>query len=86
MRLVLLSGANPKIAVCGPSVRLKAGTWNIEQEGVVDSKLSLLLDGKDYEIPLQGVKITIGTSTSVKFVKRGSESYISVFAELINGT
>lgn len=84
MRLALLVGANPSTFKDSPNVRIPPGSWVVVLSGVTDSQLSLIYNGSrislhkttclDFENP-QNAKID--------FDIRGSENYVSVFADSI---
>lgn len=76
MSLALLAGANPRACGVTPKIRLYDGNWKIRHVGVVDSKLSL----HDGEVVKGNCDI------QVCFTARGTEEYISVYAEPIHGT
>lgn len=84
MQIALLSGANPKSCKVGPVVRLIPGSWNINIQGMNDSELALYVDGfmhlvgKTLELSL--IKVA---HVQFKFMKRGTEPYITAFAERI---
>lgn len=95
MRLALLSGANPQIAKDGPRVRLAKGTWKICYDGVRESVLWIMLTSKpfvrqdeDQVVPLpisdgHMVTIEITSTAHLIFQHRGSERFISVYAEKV---
>lgn len=90
MRLALLSGANPKTCNRGPAVRLQAGTWRLDCDGIVDSKLFLTIVSMDDEIfpsieVMNGKQFEITRSRLVQlgFKLRGSEKYISIVTEKV---
>lgn len=74
--LALLGGANPRVCVSGPVVRLDAGDWKVRHVGVIDSVLSLH----------DGAVLAGNGVCQVTVVTPGTEEYISVFVEQIHGT
>lgn len=85
MRIALLSGAVPKTCNDGPTVRLLAGTWRFHLQGLVDSILGLKVEGQPYTlVPNQHtLKVEIPAPVQLVFVTRGTEPYITAFAERI---
>ena len=85
MQIALLTGASPKSCTVGPTVRLHSGKWRLVTNGLVDSKISFVLDAttpishdKDVELLIDGPCII-----STLFKDRGTEQFISVYAELV---
>lgn len=88
-RLALLVGANPRVSISGPKVRLYAGDWKVQVRGLEDTTLILerstenmivgnVLNKEKFEEIVEGncdLQIHIG--------KRGKESSIDVTAEFI---
>jgi len=81
MRLPLLIGAGAKTSKGGAKVRLHNGVWRLVLHGVKDSKLAL--QHESVVTPCEEGKIIQGPSTvDIFFLERGTETNISVFAEL----
>ena len=86
MQLALLSGASPRHCVNGPAVRLHKGSWRLNIQGIVDSKLSLGVEG--YEASndaYDGMMIHCEDTeiVSLSFAVRGNEPYITAIAEKV---
>jgi len=84
--IALLSGADPQRCGVGPTVRLRSGTWRLNVQGLVDSKLVMHVQG--YETAneiynLQKIYIDSPEYVTLRFSVRGSEKYITVLAECI---
>lgn len=90
-KLALLVGANPRTSDGGPKVKLHEGEWDIAITGIHDSQISVSRDGdiyNDFGFVLNGKNRLILTgpcTAQVVWVKKGTESHISVYAELQNG-
>lgn len=89
MRLPLILGARPQFSVKGPTVMVPEGAWEIVTENMRDTKLRLDLSfGNDlqqsFEINGTGERHSFMglCRAQLTFVHRGSEDYVSVFAEL----
>lgn len=79
-RLALLVGANPRVMKCGPKVRLYEGKWKLGFVGVVDT----LLSQQPVSNMVEDGQIIEGPCSIQLFLRRpGSETIISVFAELV---
>lgn len=88
MKLALLSGASPKTCGVGPVVRLTEGDYSIHVQGKTDSELALCVDGVIDPLHLidrAGFCTDKPVRVQVMFTKRGTESYINVLAENVNG-
>jgi len=86
MKIALLSGANPRVCKEGPTVRLLKGSWAIGVQGIIDSELTLHVDGYECtNVWHPGMTLHIDEAELVKlhFSKRGSESFIVAFAEKV---
>ena len=84
MQLVLAAGVNPRVNHVGPKVRIFEGDWKIVSEHQKDCKLVLVHDGVPLEVK-NGDKFTSTGSLYHISVLGGTEEFINVFAELING-
>ena len=84
MKLALIVGAQPKSCKDLSIVRLPAGKWKLCTEGIVDSLFSFRTGDSHFKL---ADKITIENEapTFVQFFMdhRGTESCISIFAELV---
>ena len=88
MRLPLLLGARPQFSTKGPTVMIPEGSWRVTSEGIEKSRLRLdLTFASDL---LQAIEINgngeqpsfVGPCRAeLKFTNRGSEDFISIFAE-----
>lgn len=90
MKLALLVGANPRVSEGGPWIRLKEGNWTIGTVDVIDTELSVDQYVSSIE-SLVNVRVNnnrfIGPCcVKIRIDKRGTESHISVYAELSDGT
>ncbi len=83
MQIALLSGANPKSCKVGPVVRLIKGSWSINVQGLVDSILSLHIGDQELVGNSQAITLDKLELVQLKFVNRGTEPYITAFAEKI---
>jgi hypothetical protein len=86
-RLALLVGANPRVTINGPIVRLYDGLWTISSQGLEDSSLILERKSKEELISAtilkdERIEIKGDCSIQVFFGKKGTEQSISAFAEL----
>lgn len=93
--LALLSGANPRTAADGPSVRLAKGTWKVHFDGVVDTDLIIVMTSKpfvrqdeDMVVPFpikNGHELNLEQPATVRLMwhKRGSENFVSVSVEKV---
>jgi len=82
MKLPLLVAANPEHLTSTPRVRLAKGKWNISADGIVDSIFSVR---RDDAITLMEPKTIDGDCVAqVLFEKKGSEKYLTIYAELVN--
>lgn len=82
-RLALLVGAVPSRCIEGPVVRLLRGHWILHVEGIVDSDLTLLIQGfpaSKLEHAME-IKLDEPTDVMIDFLKRGTEAFINVFAD-----
>ena len=87
-KLALLAGANPRVFVSGPIVRLYAGNWSISVPELKDSKLVLerkysneiiaLLFDKDADKVISG-----DCTVQFHLTGRGTEPELNAFAELL---
>lgn len=84
MKLVLGAGINPRVSHVGPRIRLFAGKWRIVSEHQKDCKMVLVHDGIPREV-VNGECIESEGSVYHISVLGGTEDFINVFAELLNG-
>lgn len=82
-RLALLVGARPQHCVEGPIVRLLPGHWILRIEGLKDSILVLTTESFDSKELTDGFLFDTfePADFQIKFQKRGTESFINVFAD-----
>jgi hypothetical protein len=86
MQLALLSGANPRSCKHGPAVRLHAGSWRLNVQGMEDSSLLMHVEGYDASnLVHHGMMLDCKETEVVQlhFGVRGKESYITVIAEKV---
>lgn len=92
MRLALISGANPRTANDCACVRLSAGTWKLEYDGVHDTEFLITLVSKAERsadsIPFRVsngfvLKLHQAAEATLQWKNRGNEKYVSVFAEKV---
>jgi hypothetical protein len=86
MQLALLSGASPRSCKHGPAVRLHAGDWRLNVQGMKDSSLLLHVEGyAASNLAADGMMLHCEQTEIVQlsFGVRGSESYITVIAEKV---
>lgn len=86
MQLALLSGASPRHCVSGPAVRLHKGSWRLNIQGIVDSKLNLNVEGYECSnAAYEGMMIQCEETEVVclSFAVRGNEPYITAIAEKV---
>jgi hypothetical protein len=83
MRIALLTGAHPQRSKGGPIVRLPAGKWSIEGEGVVNTRLHLLIGISEMPNELGEYEFEGPVDVAVAFAERGNESHVSVFARKV---
>lgn len=86
MQLTLLCGADPKHCARGPSVRLQAGRWKLQCEGIKDSSLYLTLESNKETISVQHdaeFVLEIPGIVWLDFRNRGRENYITVNAQRV---
>jgi hypothetical protein len=88
MQLVLVAGFKASAGKVGPKVRLFEGTWRIVAEGLVDSELALRNDStKEANWIENGTKFASENEIfDISVLKAGTEPFINVFAEYINGS
>lgn len=89
MKLVLVAGLNPKLQQQGPTIRLYEGRWKLTTEHQKDSVL-MLCSVSSPEIPpvlaKDGYEFnSFGESFALRVSEIGTEEFINVFAEVING-
>lgn len=84
MRIALLIGANPRSSrVDGLAIPLRAGTWRITSTPLISSEIVVnALDGQ-YAVN-EVFKLETKSTISVEFKTRGTELFVSLFAELVN--
>jgi hypothetical protein len=86
MRIALLVGAHSVRCSEGPRVRLLPGDYRIDVEGVVDSKLHLLIND-EYHGDIDGNSVINILEpfayVQLLFTNRGSEESITVAAEKV---
>lgn len=92
MQLVLVAGLNPRVCNKGPNVLLGAGNYRIVTEGIVDSMITL---GSNHDRFFQVFskhkelasvfRLSEDMPVFVGLEKQGTEPFINVFVELING-
>ena len=81
MRLALLAGASPQRSSDGPISRLIAGSYLIHIEGLLDSILTLDVNGIRQQLHHEcKLNLSKHSDVQVKFGDRGSESFLSVIA------
>ena len=86
MKIALLSGANPNTCKEGPTVRLLPGTWRFHLHGLVDSELAMKVGGYEGTNVIKNhltLKFDETEQVQLFFSKRGSEQFITAFAERI---
>lgn len=84
MRIALLIGANPRSSrVEGLAIPLRAGTWQITSSPIKDSVITVHANEQSHSINEHFVFPEAGI-VSVEFTKRGTEQYVSLFAELVD--
>ena len=85
MRMALLTGANPRTFEEGPCVRLEQGKWRIQTVNLKDSLLVLSVDNETYPVSTDTViELQQAATVCVRPTNRGSEPFISVFAEYLD--
>jgi len=85
-RLTLLCGANPARATCGPTVRLQAGRWKIQHDGVNESLFFIMLEASNLNIASAHdfeFDIAEAENVHIDFVTRGKEKYVSIYLEKV---
>ena len=87
MKLALLSGANPRSCKHGPAVRLHKGSWRLNVQGLIDSSLTMHVEGYEASNAIyDGMMLHAEHQTEIvqlNFSVRGSEQYITVIAEKV---
>lgn len=84
MKMALLISASPKRSRGGPITRLSAGLWKF-QSNSTNSKIRMLLDGRDAGYLCHDNSLTLKESTMIQavFEDRGDENAIDIYAERV---
>jgi hypothetical protein len=87
MQLVLVAGFKASAGKVGPNVRLFAGNWKLVVENQKDSILILRREGL-HEVAVHDGNIFDSKSVNhwIEVQHPGTEPFINVFAEYINGS
>lgn len=84
MRIALLIGANPRSShVDDLAIPLRAGTWRITSTPLVTSEIVVKVNGSSYKVN-ESFKLADKSTVSVEFKTRGTELFVSLFAELVD--
>lgn len=84
MRIALLIGANPRSSrVDGLAIPLRAGTWRITSTPLISSEIVVNALDRQYQVD-EVFKLETKSTVGVEFKTRGTEQYVSLFAELVN--
>lgn len=85
MKLVLVAGMNSRVNGIGPKVRLAEGTYKLCVENHKDCEVVLHAGyGREFPCVHGGEFYSWGEIFNVD-IRGGTEDYINVFAEFING-
>lgn len=90
MELALVTGARPEYAGALAIIRLAPGRWRFRTQHVNDSivKLRAVAPPSNIDEPIQdGAILVVENPTTIQcyFEKRGTERFINIWAEKVNG-